>query len=158
MGKTLKDLMVELEKKARERMTSTRPDSSATIYEDSGATEPENSDATVFEDGNVTVPEPDATICEDGGITVPGNETVSEKPMRESSSETYENGQTILDTYTVESDPIHGGMGSVWRVHHNNWNVDLAMKRPQAELFQSERQKGIFIDECEAWINLMSTE
>ena len=139
MGKTLEELMAELERKARERMKASQPDSSSTIYEDSGATVPENSDATVYEDSNVTVPE---------------NETVSENPVNKHNSGVYEKGQTILDTYTVESDPIHGGMGSVWRVHHNGWNVDLAMKRPQAKLFQSEKQKENFIGECEAWINL----
>ena len=134
MGKTLEELMAEIEKKASEQMDSpskTVPEPDATVYEDSGA--------TVYEDSTETVPE---------------GSTVSEKTVSERGSVMYEKGQTILDTYTVESNPIHGGMGSVWRVHHNGWNVDLAMKRPQAKLFQSERQKDNFIGECEAWINL----
>ena len=58
------------------------------------------------------------------------------------------------DTYQIVSDPIYGGMGSVWKVHHKDWDVDLAMKRPKAEYFKSEKQKADFIGECEAWINL----
>ena len=62
----------------------------------------------------------------------------------------------IQDTYLVESDAIRGGMGSVWRVHHNGWNTDLAMKRPQARFFAegSKKRKETFIHECEAWIRL----
>ena len=63
-------------------------------------------------------------------------------------------GAAILDTYTVETDAIEGGMGSVWRVHHKGWNVDLAMKRPQPQCFSTDKSKADFIHECEAWINL----
>ena len=34
----------------------------------------------------------------------------------------------ILETYRVESDAIHGGMGSVWRAHHLSWDTDLARR------------------------------
>ena len=47
-------------------------------------------------------------------------------------------------------------MGSVWKVHHNGWNMDLAMKRPLPKYFAegSERRKENFIRECEDWIDL----
>ena len=72
------------------------------------------------------------------------------------SDEEIHNGDPILDTYKVTSDAIHGGMGSVWRVHHNGWDVDLAMKRPQPKYFAegSDDSKEEFIAECENWINL----
>ena len=72
------------------------------------------------------------------------------------SNESIQNGDEILETYRVTSDAIHGGMGSVWRVHHKNWNVDLAMKRPQPKFFAegSEKRKAEFVAECENWINL----
>ena len=62
----------------------------------------------------------------------------------------------ILDTYKVTSDAISGGMGSVWRVHHNSWNTDLAMKRPQPRFFAEGgyAKKAQFVSECENWINL----
>ena len=76
-----------------------------------------------------------------------------EKPI---SNESIQKGDTLLDTYTVEADAISGGMGSVWRVHHQSWNTDLAMKRPQPRFFAegSRKRKENFIKECEAWINL----
>lgn len=72
------------------------------------------------------------------------------------SNEEIHNGDPILNTYKVTSDAIHGGMGSVWRVHHNGWDVDLAMKRPQPKFFAegSDDSKEEFIAECENWINL----
>ena len=72
------------------------------------------------------------------------------------SNEEIHIGDPILDTYKVTSDAIHGGMGSVWRVHHNGWDVDLAMKRPQPKYFAegSDDSKEEFIAECENWINL----
>ncbi|MDR1162128.1 MAG: serine/threonine protein kinase, partial [Tannerellaceae bacterium] len=65
-----------------------------------------------------------------------------------------EKGNTLLDLYKVESDPIVGGMGRVFRIRHTGWNTDLAMKQPKRELFQNEAQKQAFIHECDAWINL----
>ena len=65
-------------------------------------------------------------------------------------------GDWILGTYHVEDDAIIGGMGSVWRVHHRDWNIDLAMKRPQPRFFTecSEERRKAYIDECENWIRL----
>ena len=72
------------------------------------------------------------------------------------SNEEIKKGDPILDTYKVLDDAIHGGMGSVWKVHHESWNVDLAMKRPQPRFFAEagDGRKEEFIRECENWINL----
>ena len=72
------------------------------------------------------------------------------------SNEEIRKGDEILETYRVEDDAIHGGMGSVWRVHHQSWDTDLAMKRPQPRFFAegSEARKADFVAECEHWINL----
>ncbi len=72
------------------------------------------------------------------------------------SNEQITRNTMVLNTYEVESDAIKGGMGSVWKVHHNGWNTDLAMKRPQPKFFAegSENRKENFVHECEAWINL----
>ena len=72
------------------------------------------------------------------------------------SNELIQEGDEILEIYQVMSEAIHGGMGSVWRVHHRDWDVDLAMKRPQPEYFAegSRNRKERFIAECENWINL----
>ncbi len=64
------------------------------------------------------------------------------------------NSKRLPELYDVIGDPIQGGMGSVVRVHHTAWNVDLAMKQPHAHLFKTDVQKQIFIHECESWIGL----
>lgn len=66
----------------------------------------------------------------------------------------YHPGDTIMDTYHVESEAICGGMGAVWRVNHTGWDTDLAMKRPKDDAFQTEDQKSSFSRECRYWINL----
>lgn len=65
----------------------------------------------------------------------------------------YSIGETLLGLYRVTSNPYVGGMGSVVRVHHTTWNVDLAMKQPHVRTLNSA-QGELFIHECEAWINL----
>ena len=105
--------------------------------EDSGATVPEDPNRTVPEDLNRTMPEgPNRTGPDSGSF---GD---------------WRKGSLLLETYRVESDPILGGMGSVWRVHHLGWNVSLAMKRPRPEMFTDEASKRNFTEECRAWINL----
>jgi len=66
----------------------------------------------------------------------------------------WEEGQTILDLYEVKQVHTGGGMGLVYKVHHKNWNMDLAVKSPRADYFKTEAQKENFIKECETWINL----
>ena len=63
-------------------------------------------------------------------------------------------GATLAGLYRVECPAIKGGMGVVYRVHHNEWNVDLAMKRPYSRLFTSDLSHTQFIEECNAWIKL----
>ncbi|MBO4837516.1 MAG: protein kinase, partial [Clostridia bacterium] len=81
-------------------------------------------------------------------------------PRRQESAEgaapdvNYTRGSVLLDAYRIESDPIHGGMGSVWRVRHTEWNTDLAMKRPQPQMFADDASKRNFINECQCWIDL----
>ena len=72
------------------------------------------------------------------------------------SNERIAKGEIVLETYEVLSDPFLGGMGSVWRVHHQSWNTELAMKRPQPRFFAEggDERKKQFIEECENWINL----
>ena len=66
----------------------------------------------------------------------------------------WNEGDVILDLYEVKGVLGEGGMGRVYRVHHRGWNVDLAVKCPKADYFQTDRQKDNFTAECETWINL----
>ncbi|MFH1267651.1 MAG: protein kinase [Planctomycetota bacterium] len=72
-------------------------------------------------------------------------------------------GDVILDVYEVrhldrgDGKPKHyaeGGMGVVYRVHHRGWDLDLAVKSPKAECFQTEQGKRDFERECKTWIEL----
>ncbi|HML68537.1 MAG TPA: protein kinase [Clostridia bacterium] len=120
------------------------------------------SDKTVFDPGATVaesgkpVLESDATVLDDGTTLLEAALSDAAGQMDADARENIaiQKGDTILDTYRVESDVIEGGMGSVWRVHHTSWNIDLAMKRPQPKCFSTEKSKADFIHECEAWINL----
>ena len=140
-------LMATVEAEADRRLGGKEPDPSATAPE---GTEPDPS-ATVPEK---TEPDPSATVPEktepDPSATVPEGAA----PSPDGFPVSFEKGTLLLDTYRIESDPMKGGMGSVWRVHHTGWNTDLAMKRPHPELFVTEADKQKFIDECRHWINL----
>ena len=99
-------------------------------------------------DAEETIPDSDETVldAEAADATLSDND--------ESGIPVIEKGTSLLDTYRIESDAIEGGMGAVWRVHHTGWNVDLAMKRPKAGMFQTEKQNENYIRECDAWIKL----
>ena len=120
------------------------------------------SDKTVF-DPCATVAESDKTVLESDATVLDDGTTLLEAALSDAAGQmdadareniAIQKGDTILDTYRVESDVIEGGMGSVWRVRHTSWNIDLAMKRPQPKCFSTEKSKADFIHECEAWINL----
>lgn len=68
----------------------------------------------------------------------------------------FDTGEILAGLYRVEAPPIQGGMGLVYRVHHNDWDVDLAMKRPYAALFVANAKKAreMFVGECSSWIDL----
>ena len=71
-------------------------------------------------------------------------------------------GDVILDVYEVkrldeadkEKHYAEGGMGVVYRVHHRGWDLDLAVKSPKPETFETERGKQNFERECQTWIEL----
>jgi WD40 repeat protein/serine/threonine protein kinase len=63
-------------------------------------------------------------------------------------------GDVILDRYEVKRVFTGGGMGLVYRVHHRDWDVDLAVKSPRPEFLQSEQQIENFEREAETWVNL----
>lgn len=121
-----------------------------------------SNDRTAFDSG-ASVAESDKTVLERDATILDDGTTMLEAALSDAAEQTdadaneniaIEKGDTILDTYRVDSDAIEGGMGSVWRVHHTGWNVDLAMKRPQPKCFSTEKSKTDFIRECESWINL----
>ena len=88
------------------------------------------------------------TLNENDGSILDGQDVISTERLRKN--------DILMGTYKVLSDPIKGGMGSVWRVLHLEDGNIMAMKRPQPKYFAegSTRRKEVFIKECESWIRL----
>lgn len=69
-------------------------------------------------------------------------------------------GQTLLGGkyHVVELAPgvpyAEGGVGIVHRVHHEEWDIDFAVKSPKPEFMQTEQGKLSFERECQLWIEL----
>ena len=112
-----------------------------------------------------TTDDPDAVFClEHGGKAfekpLPERDAIFQPPRgpkqepRSSPLETivpWQPGDLILDTYEVKGKLGEGGFGAVYRVHHQGWNMDLAVKRA---LKLDEANKQDFIDEAQKWIDL----
>ena len=96
------------------------------------------------------------SVLEDDSLSFHTLKEASLHPQDAISNEQIRRDDVLLETYTVVSDAIRGGMGSVWKVHHGSWDADLAMKRPQPRFFAegSAQRKETFVRECENWINL----
>ena len=63
-------------------------------------------------------------------------------------------GDVILDLYEVKGLLGKGGMGLVYKIHHREWDVDLAVKCPRPKYYANPKSKELFLHECETWINL----
>ena len=87
---------------------------------------------------------PDIGIMQHDGKSCQGQTCISQAPKP----------PRILDLYEVKDIFTSGGMGLVYHVHHKGWNIDLVVKSPRAEFFQTETHKENFIREAETWINL----
>lgn len=62
-------------------------------------------------------------------------------------------GDLILDVYQVKQIFTSGGMGLVYRVHHRNWGIDLALKSPRPEIIARYGEDD-FIREANTWVEL----
>jgi WD40 repeat protein len=68
-------------------------------------------------------------------------------------------GDVILGIYEVKEIAPRipfaaGGIGIVNRVYHREWNIDLAVKSPKSEFFQTENGKNSYEKEAQTWIEL----
>lgn len=81
----------------------------------------------------------------------------------EESPEVWNVGDVVLGVYEIK--PLksgfdqgkhyaEGGMGLVYRARHRGWDLDLALKRPKRETFQTESGKDNFERECATWVEL----
>jgi WD40 repeat protein/serine/threonine protein kinase len=62
-------------------------------------------------------------------------------------------GDIILDLYRVEAQ-FEGGMGKVYRVLHQSWEQELAVKSPKLKKLEQAGGVEAFINEAETWVNL----
>jgi serine/threonine protein kinase len=63
-------------------------------------------------------------------------------------------GDVILGKYAISDIFTSGGMGLVYRAYHKDWDMDMAVKSPRPEFFQTEDQASHFEREAETWVNL----
>ena len=68
-------------------------------------------------------------------------------------------GDVVLGVYEVRSlgpgvSFVEGGVGVVHRVYHREWNIDLAVKSPKPQVFQTESGKLSYEKEAQTWIEL----
>jgi predicted Zn finger-like uncharacterized protein len=66
----------------------------------------------------------------------------------------FKPGEVILGLYSVIELIGEGGMGTVHRVHHRGWKIDLAVKSPRPSALADEKSRGLFQREAEAWVDL----
>jgi serine/threonine protein kinase/WD40 repeat protein len=63
-------------------------------------------------------------------------------------------GDVILEKYEVKQVFTGGGMGFVYRVHHRDWALDLAVKSPRPKFFETKQHIENFEREAETWVTL----
>ncbi|SHN39432.1 WD40 repeat domain-containing serine/threonine protein kinase [Cryptosporangium aurantiacum] len=66
----------------------------------------------------------------------------------------WRTGDTVLGLYDVRDVVASGGMGLVYRVHHRQWGIDLALKIPREQLFADAAGQRAFQAEAESWVSL----
>lgn len=66
----------------------------------------------------------------------------------------WQRGDVIEGLYEVRQVITSGGMGDVHRVWHREWDVELAVKTPNADHARTEAQKDNFKAEAEAGVGL----
>ena len=63
-------------------------------------------------------------------------------------------GDVILNRYEVRDVFWPGAKGLVYRVHHREWNVDLAVKSPRETPFETAKKTEDFVEAADAWVGL----
>ena len=88
------------------------------------------------------------------------NEASKTNPeIRSPKSEVWNVGDVILGVYEVRTMPngqpfAEGGAGFVHHVYHREWDIELAVKSPKSNIFQTEAGRLNYERECRTWIDL----
>ncbi|MCP4404394.1 MAG: protein kinase, partial [bacterium] len=95
------------------------------------------------------------TETEKHGIEPLSTQTSSHPDSFFSSQQTsWALGEIIEEKYEVNELVGKGGMGSVYKIRHREWDIDLAVKVPLANLVEHEILKRRFAIEAQTWVNL----
>lgn len=81
-------------------------------------------------------------------------DTVLDSSLHHTEKQSIPQEKNLLGLYQIKSAALKGGMGSVYKVFHTGWDVELAMKQPHSHLFVTQEQKELFKNECKSWIGL----
>jgi len=89
----------------------------------------------------------------------PGVKNVKTKEPFSAESGLWNVGDLILGIYEVkpiaENVPYaEGGVGVVHRIYHREWDMDLAVKSPKPQFFQTEHGKKSYEQEAQTWVEL----
>lgn len=83
-----------------------------------------------------------------------GARRLDPKVTGQTSFQDWKPGDVIADGLEIVDLIGQGGMGVVWRVHHREWNRELAVKMPLPALVGSPTARDRFLREAETWIDL----
>ncbi len=81
-------------------------------------------------------------------LSVTGRDSqMLEKPV-------WDIGDIIAGKYEVTAIAGKGGMGVVYKIHHREWNIDMAVKTPLPNLVEDDVSRERFIREAQTWVDL----
>jgi len=97
-----------------------------------------------------------------GGQTLTAKSRAAETTLTRAGGDTgdltdkvdWEIGDVIDGKYEIRAELGRGGMGMVYKVHHRDWDIDMAVKMPLANLVADEASKARFIREAQTWVEL----
>lgn len=69
-------------------------------------------------------------------------------------SKIWKIGDIVDSRYEVKGIIGQGGMGTVYRVRHREWNIEMAVKIPLPDLVADEASKSRFVREAQTWVDL----
>ena len=76
------------------------------------------------------------------------------EPGTRSTGTAWRPGETLLDLYEVREVLGEGGFGTVYRVFHNDWHADLAVKTPNQSSLERAGGVEAFEHEAQTWVQL----
>ncbi|HAH05897.1 MAG TPA: hypothetical protein DCM05_05095 [Elusimicrobia bacterium] len=83
-----------------------------------------------------------------------GTLTLGPSSSQERRPGSWHPGDTVEGLYEIQSVLGEGGFGSVYKVRHLGWGIDLAVKCPREDKVSSRRALERFVQEANTWVGL----